>query len=89
MRSLIPERAIGTAELSDFITSSLSGFGGADEHVLVIIPDDTRFGLVWMGRKTLATAFDMEGGFNDVALTLTPEASEDEVITRSPVPAAP
>jgi len=42
MRSLIPERAIGTAELSDFITSSLSGFGGADEHVLVIIPDDTR-----------------------------------------------
>jgi putative ABC transport system permease protein len=44
------------------------------------LPDDKRFGLLWMNRKALATAFDMEGGFNDVALTLLPGASEPEVI---------
>ena len=47
-----------------------------------LIPDDSRFGIFWMERKALATAFDMEGGFNDVALTLTPEASTPEVIAR-------
>ncbi|MCP3957765.1 MAG: ABC transporter permease [bacterium] len=47
-----------------------------------ILPDEGRFGLFWMGREALATAFDMEGGFNDVAMTLMPRASEDEVISR-------
>lgn len=42
MRSLNPERAITSVELSRFITDSLSGFGKANEHVLVVIPDDTR-----------------------------------------------
>jgi len=42
MRTLNPGRAIGAVELSDFMTSSLSGFGGTDGHVLVVIPDDTR-----------------------------------------------
>ena len=45
-----------------------------------MIPDDRRFGILWMGRKALATAFDMEGAFNDVALRLTARASEPEVI---------
>ena len=47
-----------------------------------MIPDEGRFGLFWMSREALATAFDMEGGFNDVALTLMPGASEAEVIAR-------
>ncbi|MEM7584022.1 MAG: FtsX-like permease family protein [Acidobacteriota bacterium] len=47
-----------------------------------IVPDEGRFGLFWMGREALATAFDMEGGFNDVALTLTQDAAEAEVIAR-------
>ncbi len=42
MRFLDPGRAIASAELSDFMTSSLSRFGKRDEHVLVVIPDDTR-----------------------------------------------
>jgi len=46
------------------------------------IPDDARFGILWMDRRALATAFEMEGGFNDVALTLEPGASEAEVIAR-------
>jgi putative ABC transport system permease protein len=47
-----------------------------------LMPDDSRFGVFWMGRKALATAFDMEGGFNDVSLGLTPDAQVEEVISR-------
>ena len=35
---------------------------------------------MWMERRALAAAFDMEGGFNDVALLLMPGAQEAEVI---------
>ncbi|MCP4204118.1 MAG: FtsX-like permease family protein [bacterium] len=45
-----------------------------------LLPDDRRFGVFWMGRRALASAFDMEGGFNDLALTLTPSASSEQVI---------
>lgn len=45
-----------------------------------IIPDDRRFGIFWMERRALATAFDMEGGFNDVSLRLARGASADEVV---------
>ena len=31
-----------------------------------MIPDKRRFGIFWMGRRALASAFNMEGGFNDV-----------------------
>ena len=37
-----------------------------------VIPDNRRFGVFWMGRRALASAFDMEGGFNDVSLRLAP-----------------
>ena len=47
-----------------------------------LIPDDSRFGIFWMERRQLATAFYMEGGFNDVALGLMPGASSPEVIAR-------
>lgn len=47
-----------------------------------LIPDDRRFGIFWMERRALASAFDMEGGFNDVALALVPGAVEQEVIGR-------
>lgn len=47
-----------------------------------LIPDDSRFGIFWMDGRTLAAAFDMEGGFNHLALTLLPGASEADVIAR-------
>lgn len=45
-----------------------------------IIPDDRRYGILWMERKALAAAFNMEGGFNDAVLRLLPGASSSEVI---------
>ncbi len=47
-----------------------------------MIPDNRRFGVFWMERRALASAFDMEGGFNDVLLGLAPGASVDEVIAQ-------
>lgn len=47
-----------------------------------VFPDNKRFGVLWMDREALAPLFNMEGGFNDVTLTLAPGASESEVIER-------
>jgi putative ABC transport system permease protein len=47
-----------------------------------LFPDDRRFGIFWMEERALANAFDMEGAFNDLALTLERGASEPEVIAR-------
>ncbi|MFO0947268.1 MAG: ABC transporter permease [Planctomycetota bacterium] len=47
-----------------------------------LFPDDRRFAVFWMGRIPLEAAFDMDGAFNDVTLSLMPNASEKEVIRR-------
>ena len=63
------------------------GIALSPEYIMTIrpgelIPDDTRFGIFWMERRALAAAFDMEGGFNDIALSLMPGASEPDVIAQ-------
>ena len=45
-----------------------------------MMPDDRRFGVVWMGYDALASAFDLGGAFNDVSLRLTRDANEQMVI---------
>ncbi|MGB9464289.1 MAG: FtsX-like permease family protein [Candidatus Acidiferrum sp.] len=47
-----------------------------------VFPDNKRFGVLWMSREALGPLFNMEGGFNDVALTLAPGASEAGVLER-------
>ena len=47
-----------------------------------VFPDNKRFGVFWMSREALGPAFNMEGGFNEVSLSLSPGASEAEVISR-------
>lgn len=47
-----------------------------------ILPDSRRFGVLWMDRSALAAAFDMEGSFNDVTATLTPDALERAVLAQ-------
>lgn len=61
------------------------GIALSPEYVYLIppgemIPDDRRYGVFWMERRALAAAYDMEGGFNQVALSVTPDASVDEVL---------
>jgi putative ABC transport system permease protein len=45
-----------------------------------LFPDNERFGIFWMNREALGEAFDLDGAFNNVTLTLTREANEAEVI---------
>ena len=47
-----------------------------------MFPDYSRYGVLWMARKPLSTAYDMEGAFNNVALTLVKGANERDVIDR-------
>ena len=61
------------------------GIGLSPEYVYTIrpgdlIPDDKRFAVMWMERRALAAAFDMEGGFNDVALLMMPGTRQEDVI---------
>jgi putative ABC transport system permease protein len=46
-----------------------------------IFPDNKRFGVIWMGEKSVSAAFDMDGAINDVALSLSPEADPEQIIT--------
>jgi putative ABC transport system permease protein len=47
-----------------------------------IVPDDRRFGILWMSRDGLEAAYDLKGAFNNVTLRLARDASEAEIITR-------
>lgn len=45
-----------------------------------LMPDDKHFGLLWMGRKTLAAAYDLDGAFNDISLGLLRGVNPEGVI---------
>lgn len=47
-----------------------------------LVPDNKRFAIFWIDQQALAAAFDMEGGFNDVVLGLSPGAQTADVIAR-------
>ena len=66
-------RIVGIALSPEFIYSMPPG---------EMIPDDRRYGVFWMGRRALAAAYNMEGGFNQLSLALAPGAREREVIDR-------
>lgn len=44
------------------------------------LPDNRTYGTFWMPYKELATAFDLDGAFNYLSLTLSPGAAERRVI---------
>ncbi len=44
------------------------------------LPDNRTYGIFWMPYRALASAYDLYGAFNQVALTLAPGASERPVI---------
>ena len=66
---------------------TLVGVALSPEYVYQIapgamFPDFKRYGVLWMGRKALEAAYDMDGAFNSVSLTLTPGGKEQLVIDR-------
>jgi putative ABC transport system permease protein len=47
-----------------------------------LMPDDRRFGVLWMGQEALQAAFDLDGAFNDVSLALLRGTDPDAVVDR-------
>ncbi|RJP16592.1 MAG: FtsX-like permease family protein [Candidatus Abyssobacteria bacterium SURF_5] len=47
-----------------------------------IFPDFERYAVMWMARTPLGTAYDMDGAFNDVALSVNHAAAVESVIDR-------
>lgn len=64
-------RVVGVALSPEFIYA----VGPGD-----LMPDARRFGIVWMSEKALAAAYDLDGAFSDVTVTLLRDASERAVI---------
>lgn len=81
-------------QLGDQITSIINGrkqsltvvgVALSPEYILQfkpgeLLPDAKRFGVFWMAETQLAAAFDMDGAFNDVTLSVMRGAIIDEVI---------
>ena len=64
---------VGIALSPEFIYSLGPGF---------LVPDNRRFGIVWMSREALEAAFDLDSAFNDVAVSLSRDASPEAVVER-------
>ena len=45
-----------------------------------LFPEDERYGIIWMSREVLGPAYSMEGGFNEVVLSLAPDADGERAI---------
>lgn len=45
-----------------------------------MLPDDRRFGVLWMREAVLGPLFDLDGAFNSIGLRLQPGANPDAVI---------
>lgn len=63
------------------------GYAFSPEYIYQIapgamFPDYQRYGVLWMARKPLASAYDMDGAFNNVSLTLAKGTNEADVIDR-------
>lgn len=54
-----------------------------------LFPDYARYGVLWMNRTQLGNAYDMDGAFNDVVLSLTRDARTGDVIERLDLLLAP
>ncbi|MCG8503277.1 MAG: FtsX-like permease family protein [Sphingomonadales bacterium] len=46
----------------------------------VLVPDNKRFGILWMGQEALEDDLDLEGAFNDISLRLSLSANREAAI---------
>jgi putative ABC transport system permease protein len=82
-----PGDTLGAVINGRWKTLVIVGIALSPEFVLqvrpgAISPDYKRYGILWMSRNALGTAYDMDGAFNDVVLTLTRTADLDDILVR-------
>ena len=68
-------------------TLNIVGIALSPEYIYSIqpgelFPDFKRYGILWMGRTPLSTAYDRKDAFNDIVLALTVQASLQDVLDR-------
>jgi putative ABC transport system permease protein len=69
------------------LTLTIVGVVLSPEYIYAIgpgdmMPDDRRFGVLWMPEETLASLFKLDGAFNSLSLRLLPNASPAAVLDR-------
>ena len=64
-------RIVGTALSPEFVYALGPG---------ALMPDDKRFGILWMEDEALAAAYDLKGAFNSVSLDLDRGANTEQVL---------
>ncbi len=84
---LVPGDAFGAVINGRRKELTVVGIALSPEHIYQIspgalFPDYRRYGVFWMAKGPLSSAYDMEGAFNDIALTLAPGAVTEDVISR-------
>lgn len=72
---------------SNMRTLRVVGIALSPEYVYTIgpgalMPDDQRFGVLWLGREAMAAAYDLDGAFNDLSLGLLHGTNPQDVIER-------
>lgn len=66
-------RIVGVALSPEFVLQVRPG---------ALSPDYKRYAIIWMGRDSVAAAYDMDGAFNDAVVALARGAMAEEVISR-------
>jgi putative ABC transport system permease protein len=64
-------RIVGLAQSPEFVYAIRPG---------ALANDPRRYAVLWMPRQVLASAFDLEGDFDEISLRLQPAASQPEVL---------
>ena len=86
-RELVPGDTVGAVINGRRRNLEIVGIGLSPEYIYTVrpgelVPDDSRFAIIWIDGRSLSAAFDIEGGFNHVAVTRAPGASEADIIAR-------
>jgi len=66
-------RVVGLALSAEYVYAMAPGS---------LMPDEKRFGVLYMGREALAAAYDLDGAFDDLSLSLLRGTSPETVIAR-------
>jgi putative ABC transport system permease protein len=82
---LQPGNAIEAVMNGRLRTLTIVGIGDSPEFIYALgpgtlLPDDRLFGIFWMRRRALEAAFDLDGAFNNVSLTVAPGTDTTTVI---------
>lgn len=84
---LVPGSVIGAVINGRWQRLKVAGIADSPEFIYVLrpasgLPDDRRYGILWMGREAVAHAYDMDGAFNRLNVALARGASEPGVLAQ-------